>query len=158
VEAAGDPSLLPQTHDRPQAAGAAFDGRVAALWDAIAKDDPTLAMPFFFPVGAYRQVKAVGNPEGDWQNRLVANYARDIHKLHQRLGAHPDQARMLGLDVPNERARWVEPGEEYNKLGYFRVYGTKLRYAIDDRPGSIDVSSLISWRGEWYVVHLTGFK
>ena len=154
---APDPATLGQTHDRPQATGAAFESRVAALWEGIVKDDPALAMPFFFPLGAYTQVKAVGNPEGDWRQRLVANYARDIHKLHQRF-AHVEGARLLDLDVPGERARWVEPGEEYNKLGYFRVYGAKLRYAVGDRPGSIEVSSLISWRGEWFVVHLTGFK
>jgi hypothetical protein len=155
---APDPATLPQTHDRPQAAGAAWDARVAALWDGIVKDDPTLAMPFFFPLGAYVQVKAVGSPEADWRHRLVANYARDIHKLHQRLGSHAADARLLDLDVPTERSRWVEPGEEYNKLGYFRVYGAKMRYAVGDRPGTVEVSSLISWRGEWFVVHLSGFK
>jgi hypothetical protein len=155
---APDAASLTQTHDRPQAAGSAWDARVAALWDGIVKDDPALAMPFFFPLGAYAQVKAVGNPEADWRHRLVANYARDVHKLHQRLGSHAADARLLDLDVPGERARWVEPGEEYNKLGYFRVYGAKLRYAEGDRPAAIDVSSLISWRGDWFVVHLSGFK
>jgi hypothetical protein len=155
---ASDPSTLAQTRDRPQAAGPAFDARVASLWDAIVRDDPSRAMPFFFPLGAYAQVKAIANPEADWQRRLVANYTRDIHRLHERLGAHSGDARFLSFDVANERARWVEPGEEYNKVGYFRVYGTKLRYAIGDRPAAFDVSSLISWRGVWYVVHLSGFK
>jgi hypothetical protein len=155
---APDPAALGQTHDRPDASGQAFDARALALWDAIVKDDAELALPFFFPLPAYAQVKAVGNPEGDWRHRLVANYTRDIHKLHQRLGSHAADARLLGVDVPNERARWVEPGEEYNKLGYFRVYGSKMRYAVGDRPGAIDISSLISWRGEWFVVHLSGFK
>jgi hypothetical protein len=61
--------------------------------------------------------------------------------------------------VPESRTRWVDPGEEYNKIGYFRVFGSKLRY--EDGPGSpksFDVKSLISWRGEWYVVHLSAIK
>ena len=54
-------------------------------------------------------------------------------------------------------AQRVEPGEEGNKLGYFRVYGSHLRFSVDGTERTIDVTSLISWRGEWYVVHLAGF-
>ena len=67
-------------------------------------------------------------------------------------------AKLVRLDVPDDRARWVEPNEESNKLGYYRVYGTRLVYEVDGKERSFDVTSLISWRGEWYVVHLTGFK
>ena len=128
------------------------------LWEAIATDDVDRAIPAFFPVTAYAQVKAIPNPESDWKRRLVANLARDIHRLHERLGAHAGDASFAELDVASERARWVEPGDESNKLGYWRVYGSKLRYDVGGSPGAFDVSSLISWRGEWYVVHLSGFK
>jgi hypothetical protein len=63
------------------------------------------------------------------------------------------------MDVPEDKARWMRPGSEGNKLGYFRVLDSKLRY--QDASGgarAIDVKSLISWRGEWYVVHVHGFK
>ncbi len=115
-------------------------------------------MPFFFPVTAYEQVKAVGSPASDWRRRLVAAYKRDIHALHKRLGDKAESAKLVRLDVPDERARWVEPDEEYNKLGYYRVYGTRIVYEVDGKERTFDISSLISWRGEWYVVHLTGFK
>jgi hypothetical protein len=153
-----DSSLLPQTHDQPQASGPAFDARVAALWDGIVHDDPDRAMPFFFPVGAYQQVKDVPDPAADWKHRLVAAYKHDIHALHARLGDGAAGAKLDGLDVPEARARWVEPGEEYNKIGYYRVFGSKLRYEIDGKPASFDVKSLISWRGEWFVVHLSAIK
>src|SRR5689334_5494986 len=114
-----DPGLLPQTHDMPQASGPAFEACVAALWKAIALDDPEAGMPFFFPLAAYEQVKDVANPAADWKHRLVAAYAHDIHALHSRLAEGGDQgARLTGLEVPESRARWVEPGEEYNKIGY----------------------------------------
>jgi hypothetical protein len=153
-----DPATLPQTNDRPKASGAAFDARVAALFAAIVSDSPDDAMPFFFPVHAYEQVKAIPNPAGDWRRRLVAAYARDIHKMHAKLGAEPDKATFTRIEVPEDRARWVEPNEEGNKLGYYRVYGTRILYEVDGKPRSFDVTSLISWRGEWYVVHLAGFK
>ena len=157
--AAVDPPLLPQTRDRPEASGAAFEGRVSALWDAIVADDPPRALPFFFPLGAYRQVKDVADPAADWNRRLVAAYSRDIHALHARLGdGGSGSAKLVGLDVPQERARWVEPGQEYNKIGYYRVFGSRLHYTMDGEPHVIEVKSLISWRGEWYVVHLSAIK
>jgi len=158
VDAGPDPGSLPQTKDKPEAAGAAFDARVAALWEGIVKDDPERAMPFFFPLSAYEQVKAIPNAGSDWRRRLVAAYKRDLHALHKRLGEHSADARLLRAEVPQDRARWVEPNEESNKLGYYRVYGTRLVYEVDGKERSFELTSLISWRGEWYVVHLTGFK
>jgi hypothetical protein len=152
-----DPGILPQTRDRPRL-GPAFEARAAALWDAIVKDDPDRALPAFFPVSAYKQVKAIPSPESDWKRRLVAAFTRDIHKLHERLGRQAASARLLELEVATERARWVEPGEESNKIGYWRVFGSKLRDETDRGAAALDISSLISWRGEWYVVHLASFK
>jgi hypothetical protein len=128
------------------------------LWAAIVKDEPGLAMPFFFPLDAYEQVKDVADPSADWKHRLVAAYERDIHALHARLGAQAATAHFLGLEVPEARARWVEPGEEWNKLGYYRVFGSKLRYEIGGDSDAFEIKSLISWRGEWYVVHLSAIK
>lgn len=160
VADAGDPGALPQTKDRPKAEGAAFSARSTALWDAIVKDDPEIAMPFFFPVSAYLQVKDVGSPASDWKHRLVGAFKRDIHALHAKLGDKAESAKLVRFDVPDDRAKWVEPGEEYNKLGYWRVYGTRIVYTVGEstRERTFEVSSLISWRGEWFVVHLTGFK
>jgi hypothetical protein len=124
----------------------------------VAGDDPERGMAAFFPVGAYRQVKAVADPARDWNRRLVGAYRRDLHALHLRLGHRAADARLVGLTVPAGRARWVEPGEEWNKVGYWRVFGSRLEYELDGRRRSFPVTSLISWRGEWYVVHLSAFK
>jgi hypothetical protein len=161
LRAVPDPALLPQTRDVPHASGPAFESRVAALWSAIVEDDPERGMSFFFPVAAYEQVKDIGDPATDWKRRLVAAYARDIHALHAHLAEAGARARLIALDVPEPRARWVEPGEEYNKIGYFRVFGSKLRYEDAGDAGgwrTFEVKSLISWRGEWYVVHLSAIK
>jgi hypothetical protein len=155
---AGDPGALPQTRDKPAPSSEALDARAAALWDGIVHDDPDRAMPFFFPVTAYEQVKAIPSPASDWRRRLVAAYKRDVEGLAKRLGDKASSAKLVRLEVPDERARWVEPNEESNKLGYYRVYGSRLVYELDGKERSFDISSLISWRGEWYVVHLTGFK
>jgi hypothetical protein len=154
-----DSPHLPQTRDKPPPSSPAFEKRTAALWDAVVRDEPALAMPFFFPLDAYEQVKDVGDPAADWKRRLVAAYERDIHALHARLGDASKTARLVTLDVPDGRARWVEPGEEWNKLGYFRVFGSRLRYEVDGGgTDAFEIKSLISWRGEWYVVHLSAIK
>ena len=153
-----DPGKLPQTKDRPAPSSPALTARARALFDAIVHDEPERAMPFFFPLGAYEQVKAIGNPEGDWRRRLVGAYTRDIHNAHKKLGDRAATATFVSLDVQDEAARWVNPGEEGNKLGYFRVYNTRIKYSVAGETGFIDLKSLISWRGEWYIVHLAGFK
>lgn len=147
-----------QTRDKPSASTPAFEARARLLWEAIVSNKPEIARPAFFPLPAYEKVKAVGNPAGDWRIRLVAAYERDIRDLHVALGARAARAKLVKLEVPDERAKWVEPGEEYNKIGYYRVFGSKLKYEVDGRERSLVVKSLISWRGEWYVVHLSAMK
>jgi len=153
-----DPQFLPQTQDKPSASSARFGAGSAALWQAIVTDNPDTAMPFFFPLGAYQQVKAISNPESDWRTRLVAAYVEDIHALHSRLGSHANAAQLTGIDVPDGQATWVQPGEEYNKGSYWRVYNAMLRYTLDGQAGSFPIASMISWRGEWYVVHLNSIR
>jgi hypothetical protein len=149
-----DPGALPQTDTRPTAGGARFTTGVQGLWQAIRDDEPDLAMPFFFPKAAYLQVKAISDPATDYEQRLIANYEQDIHTLHAQLGAGAANAQFAGIDVPDSAAVLVQPGEESNKLSYWRVYGTTLQYTQDGQTNSFPVTSLISWRGEWYVVHL----
>ena len=148
-----DPGSLPQTPDRPPSSGSELDAGVAGLFQAVVTDDPTPAMPFFFPLSAYLQVKAIRDPAGDWQRRLVSAYQLDIHELHARLGAVVSSARLNGIDVP-ATATWVQPGAEHNTLSYWRVYGARVRFTVNGRSDLFTIASMISWRGHWYVVHL----
>ena len=156
--AADDPGALPQTDEQPTASGATFTAGVNGLWEAIRQDKPELALPFFFPKSAYLQVKAISDPAGDYQNRLIANYEEDIHTLHAQLGANAADAKFVGISVPDAQAVFVQPGEESNKGSYWRVYGSTMQYQVDGQSGSFPVTSLISWRGQWYVVHLGAIR
>jgi len=149
-----DPGALPQTHVLPSPTDPVFMAGVDALWRAIVADDPTIAMPFFFPLSAYLQVKAISNPAADWQSRLVSLYQLDIHAAHAFLGVGASESGLLRVDVPTAQAQWIAPGVEYNKGSYYRVYGTRLSFSEGGRTRSFGIFSLISWRGEWYVVHL----
>ncbi|HMJ11435.1 MAG TPA: hypothetical protein VK524_08500 [Polyangiaceae bacterium] len=157
---AEDGGALPQTEDRP-ALNERFQARMALLFEAIRADDPARAHSVFFPLLAYRQVKAIADPDRDYQRRLLRAFDRDIHDYHRKLGiadaASP--ARLTGVAVPEAQARWMKPGSEGNKLGYWRVLRSAL--GVTDGTGTerkLAITSLISWRGEWYVVHLNGFE
>jgi hypothetical protein len=156
--ATADPGALPQTDERPSASGATFTAGVDDLWQAIRQDRPELARPFFFPKSAYLQVKAIDDPAGDYDTRLLAAYDEDLRALHAQLGPNASDATFTGITVPDDQAVFVQPGEEYNKLPYWRVYGTTLQYELDGQSGSFPVTSLISWRGQWYVVHLGAIR
>jgi hypothetical protein len=83
------------------------------------------------------------NPAGDWKRRLVRAYHRDIHAIHAQLGFRAPKAALLRIEVP-DRARWIEPGGEYNKIGYHRVYGAKLVYAVDGgAERTVGITSMI---------------
>jgi hypothetical protein len=154
-----DKKPLPQTHDKPSLRSKSYEKRIKLLWDAIVKDDPTLAGPAFFPLVAYQQVKAIANPTTDWTERLGKAFIRDIHWAHEQLGTGAASAQFVGLEVFEDKAKWMEPGSEGNKLGYWRVLSSKLRWLDGGgAPKSLELTSMISWRGEWYVVHVHGFR
>lgn len=146
-----DPGSLPQTTVRPSGSDPQFAKRMRDLWAAIVAGD-TAPRGSFFPLGAYLQVKAISNPAADFRSRLIDLYDLDIRALHLRVGSG---ATLLGVDVPDRSATWVTPGQEYNKGSYWRVNGTRVRYrTVAGKEGSFGIFSLISWRGQWYFVHL----
>jgi hypothetical protein len=144
-----DGKTLPQTEERPSVDSTWFKAGIAALFRAIQDDDPSGAEPLFFPVE---------KPARDWKFRLIANFRRDVHDYHKKLGKRAPEAKLVGLELAEKNLRWMKPGSEGNKLGYFRVTHSRLRYELDGQSRSLDVTSFISWRGEWYLVHLNGFK
>jgi hypothetical protein len=149
-----DPGTLPQTNDKPSATDPGLATRNQALWQAIVADDPSIALPAFFPLTAYQQVKDLKDPTTDWHNRLIGAFNSEIHGYHKQLGANPAAAQLVSVDIPMANAQWINPHVEYNKIGYWRVYGTTLKYQVNGKMQSLKVASLISWRGQWYVVHL----
>ena len=151
-------ALLPQTEAEPSVDSAWFLAGTAALFRAIQNDDPATAEAFFFPLKAYEKVKDVADPARDYKTRLITHFRRDIHDYHKKLGARASEARFVGVELNKNTKRWMKPHTEGNKLGYFRVTHSTMRYAIGDAEKKLEVTSFISWRGEWYLVHLNGFE
>jgi len=150
---------LDQTDQRPTLTSASFQKRVELVARAILTGDVEPALPAFFPLVAYQQVKDVAKPERDYKFRLLANFKRDILEYHHALGAVATESKFDSVIVSEKDAKWMAPGSEGNKLGYFRVLRSRLRFTLPTgRSREFELTSLISWRGEWYVVHLHGFK
>jgi hypothetical protein len=152
-------ALLPQTDDRPSADSKSLRLRLELLVEAIATDDPERAVPAFFPVEAYKQVKAIAKPERDWEHRLIRAFKRDVHEYHKRLGKHAEGLKLARIEIPEAKVKFMKPHSEGNLLGYFRVLRSQLVVTkADGSDRKFEVTSMISWRGEWYVVHLHGFE
>lgn len=154
-----DGEALDQTKDEPAVDSPAFQKRLDLLWRAIVTNDPSIAEPAFFPSIAYERVKDIKKPKADWKHRLMKNFHRDIRAYHKKLGDEPRALEFVGVDVDAGRVKWMDPGKEGNKLGYYRVTRSKIRYKDPSgKESKLELTSLISWRGEWFIVHLHGFK
>jgi hypothetical protein len=148
--------LDPDNRARPPTTSADLETRARHLFDALAANDPPLGDDFFFPRAPFLPLKDVQDP-GRYHAQLLATYHRDIAALH---GARKDwsDAAFVSFALGSE-PRWVAPGREYNKIGYFRTFHGRLRYRTGSgtslRTREIEVGTIISWDGRWYVTHLT---
>jgi len=149
-----DPGSLPQTGAFPSATGPAFTARMAALWAGVVTSTTQPALPAFFPESAYVALKAVGNASSDYTGRLLVEYGADLAAAHALLGAVPAAATLVGVNVDSGYGHWVPPGTCYNTVGYYEMPNARVVYSVAGQVKSFGIASMISWRGEWYVVHL----
>ncbi len=148
-----DPGTLPQTEQKPSTTSEQFQNRMKVLANAIITNNPASALSTFFPLEAYKQTKAISNPTSDWNSRLIKAFDEDIASANKMLGPNAATATFTGVTVP-DAAQWIKPGQEYNKGPYWRVLNSKMNFTVDGKNVSVPLTSMISWRGEWYVVHL----
>jgi hypothetical protein len=141
---------LRQTSAFPSTASAAFKNAMHDLWLAVTTGQPRLALPAFFPEAAYEQVKAIAYPQSDWQYRLWYDFTLDVGAAHRLVGRGATFVRVI---VPAQYAAWVYPGGCYNSVGYWHVPGARVVYRQGSQLRSFGIASLISWRGDWYVIH-----
>ncbi len=127
---------------------------MAALWQGVASGASDAARPAFFPESAYLQLKTIGNPASDYTNRLLANFAADLGAAHALLEQQAGMASLVAVNVPEQYGHWIPPGVCDNSVGYYEVANARVVYQVDGQVRSFGIASLISWRGEWYVVHL----
>jgi hypothetical protein len=141
----------PQTSAFPKTTDAAFAAVVHDIWLAVSTGNPNYAAPAFFPEKAYEQIKAIADPRSDWQGRLWLDFTLDVAAAHKLV---KPGATLVRFEVPTQYAQWVGVGACYNSAGYWHVPGSRVVYRQDGTTVSFGIASFISWRGDWYVVHL----
>jgi hypothetical protein len=144
-------AALPQTNAFPKTTGTAFGNAVHDIWLALTTGDPSYARPAFFPEKAYEQVKAIAYPESDWENRLWYDFTLDLAAAHKLVGKG---ATLTKVVTPTQYAQWIPVGACYNSAGYWHLPGSRLVYRQDGVTHSFGLASFISWRGDWYLIHL----
>lgn len=149
------PPIDPQNKVKPPETSEELQARAKALFEAIVKDDPPVGDPFWFPKEPFIPLKDVKGPEKYWKN-LHAAYAADIHKVHKKRKSW-EGARFKDFKI-GSTPKWVPPGDEANKVGYWRSFRGKLRYELEGETYSIEVHTVISWQARWYITHLLKFK
>lgn len=155
----GQPTVIPvppppggrhQTRTVPSAGTRVFRAEMTDLWAAVVTGQARLAAQAFFPLAAYTQVKAIADPASDWQNRLWYDFTLDVTAAHAAVGRGATFVRVI---APSALAVWVSPGACYNSAGYWHLPGPRVVYEQGGETRSFGIASLISWRGDWYVVH-----
>ncbi len=121
------------------------------IWLAVTTGDPDYARPAFFPEKAYEQVKAIADPESDWQDRLWYDFTLDLAAVHKLVGKN---ATLTKVVTPTQYAQWIPAGACYNSTGYWHLPGSRLVYREGGVTHSFGLASFISWRGDWYLIHL----
>jgi hypothetical protein len=146
-----DAATLPQTRAFPSTTDTAFKNVIHDFWLAVTTGNPNYAQQAFFPEKAYEQVKAISDPDDDWRTRLWSEFTLDVAAVHPLVG---ENAKLLQVIVPTEYAIWIPPGACYNNIGYWHVPGSRVVYEQGGATRSFGITSFISWRGDWYLVHL----
>lgn len=147
-------TTVPAPTGVPPVDTAAFRATAASLWAGVVSGSGGPAAAAFFPRSAYLRLKSLANSGADYDGRLVADYDMDLVAAHALLGSDPRTAVLVRVDVPLNYAHWVPPGTCANRLGYYEVPNSRVVYRQAGSVRSFGIASMISWEGQWYVVHL----
>jgi hypothetical protein len=135
--------------------GAELQERARGLFEAIVKDEPERAEAFWFTKEPFIPLKDVKDP-GKYWTQLHKTYVNDVHALHRKRKSW-EGAEMVRYEG-GSRSKWVPPGDEANHIGYHRSFNGKIHYKVGGDEGEIEVHTIITWQGKWYVTHLRRIK
>lgn len=153
-EASGDAGALAVPLDAAPAAPVdELQARAKKLFEAIQKDEPEIAMAFFFPREPFLALKDVKDPSAYW-DKLVKEYKAHIHSYHKKLGKKAAEAEFDSFELNTKTQVYVAPKKEFNKNGYNKITKSKLHYKIGGKARHFEIATMIDNESKWYVTHL----
>lgn len=127
--------------------------RARRLFDAILRDDPSIATDFFLSREAFRAIKGISDPDALWE-RIFRMYQDDVHELHAQV---PEGAEFVRFEFSRRRG-WVRVREESNRLPYWAQRHNWIVYRVGTEERRIEVRTMIAWDDRWYITHLSEFR
>ena len=145
----------PANKAKPPLDSEELQARGRALFDAVVQNNPALGEDLWFPREPFLILKDIKDP-GKYWDQLHRAYAKDVEKLHKKRKSW-EGTEFVKLELGSP-PKWVKPGDEGNKIGYFRTVKGNLVYKAEGKPHKLEVRVMISWQKRWYITHLGKFK
>jgi hypothetical protein len=148
-------SALRPNRIEPAYGDAALTARFNPLFATIVQNKKYSLQPLFFPEAVYVNMKKgiLPKPAQDYNFRLLAFFSLDISAYYHHLGSSPATASLVNVHAAAHSAQWIPAGTCENNFGYWHLANVRLVYNVGAIK-SVAIASLISWRGQWYVIHL----
>lgn len=145
----------PANKAKPPVDSEELQSRARALFDAVVQNNPALGEDLWFPRDPFLILKDIKDP-GKYWDQLHRAYAKDVEKLHKKRKSW-EGAEFVKFE-PGSPPKWVKPGDEGNKIGYYRTVKGNLVYKAEGKTHKLEVRVMISWQSRWYITHLGKFK
>lgn len=152
---AKDADYDPANKAKPPLDSEELQARGRGLFDAVVQNNPALGEDLWFPKEPFLILKDIKDP-GKYWDQLHRAYAKDVEKLHKKRQSW-EGAEFVKLELGSP-PKWVKPGDEGNKIGYFRTVKGNLVYKAEGKTHKLEVRVMISWQKRWYITHLGKFK
>jgi hypothetical protein len=146
----------PANKKRPEDESAELTARAKALFEAIKEDKVDDGKDFFFPEQPFLKVKDIKKPGAYWK-RLYKTYQKEIHQTHRRNKKFLKDGEFVSFKL-GSKPKWIKPGKESNKIGYFRTFNGKIEYQSKGKTRHLGVRVIISWQNHWFITHLLPIK
>jgi hypothetical protein len=152
VEAAVEASALgtvPQDDEIPPTSSDELTTRAKHLLEAVAKDDPDLAVDIEFPREGWIAMHDSPDAGKEWDNHVDERFRHSIHVLAK----HADGAQFVSLELGHAVVQET-PRRHGWKKPLWSVHGSRITYVVDGHTRTIVIHEMIGWRGAWYVTRL----
>jgi hypothetical protein len=152
VEAAVEASALgavPPDDAIPPTSSDELTTRAKHLLEAIAKDDPDLAVDIEFPREGWIATRDAADPGKEWDDHIDERFRHSVHALAK----HSQGAQFVSLELGHAVVQNAPKHHGWRKP-LWTTHASRLTYVVDGHTRTIVIHEMTAWRGAWYVTHL----